>query len=307
MLEDLVLYATRVVENWRRLGEASHADVFLVFFVMLLLLTYLHRGRRSWSVRATLGALATVTLVHLNFAVMPVLYVAVDALRQAHDGLGLPRLPATTWASLPTWAVALVAAVAHDFVNYWNHRLMHHRLLWPVHAIHHSEPDVNGLTSFRVHALEPFVMFCSHVVLLTWLSLPADALGLLGLLLVLHNMYVHTDVDWSHGPLRLLIASPRYHRWHHADVPEAYGKNLANVVPVFDVIFGTYHCPGPCDAPLGATGVPQNHPLKLFLYPGVAWLGQVRGALTALRRRATSNVGAGVEASVASTGRSPAG
>lgn len=287
----MVLYLRRVAEGWRGLAANSHADAFLSFFLVLLLLTYLRRGRGAWSLRATLGVLATVTIVLLNFAVMPVVYALVDGLRGLYDGLGVPRLPATTWAGVPGWAVALVAVVAHDLANYWNHRLMHHPLVWPVHAIHHSEPDVNGLTTFRVHALEPFVMFCSHVVLLGWLSLPADALGLLAVLLVLHNMYVHADLDWTHGPLGWLIASPRYHRWHHADVPEAYGKNLANVIPLFDVLFGTYHCPGPCDAPLGAAGVPPNHPLKLFLYPGAAWLAQLRRGASALVRRVGGRLG----------------
>src|SRR5262249_36249851 len=152
-----------------------------------------------------------------------------------------------------------------DFANYWNHRFMHTALVWPVHAIHHSEPDVNGMTTFRVHALEDFVMGCSYVLLLTWLSIPADALGILGVVLILHNMYIHADLDWTHGPFELFFASPRFHRWHHADVPEARGKNLANVMPIFDVIFRTYYCPGPCTAPLGAVGVPENDPFRLFL------------------------------------------
>ena len=65
------------------------------------------------------------------------------------------------------------------------------------------------------------------------------------------NMYVHMDLDWTHGPLRYVIASPRLHRRHHADVPEAYGKNLANVFPFYDVMFGTDYVPGPCRERMG--------------------------------------------------------
>lgn len=279
MLGEVGQYATRVLDWWRRVAGDRHVAVYVGFFVVLLLLTLLLRGRRSWSLRATLGVLTTVVLVFLNLAVTPILDLLLDGLRGCYDALGVPRLPAATWTHVPAWLVALVAVVAHDLANYWNHRLMHLPLLWPVHAIHHAEPDVNGMTSFRVHALEPFVMVSSHVLLLGWLSLPADALGVVATVLILHNMYVHADLDWHHGPLALLIASPRYHRWHHADVPEAYGKNLANVVPLFDVLFGTYHCPGPCDAPLGAAGVPRD-PLRLFLYPGAAWVGQLRSAVS---------------------------
>jgi sterol desaturase/sphingolipid hydroxylase (fatty acid hydroxylase superfamily) len=83
------------------------------------------------------------------------------------------------------------------------------------------------------------------------------------------NAYVHMDVDWGHGPLRLIIASPRFHRWHHADTPELYGKNIANMFPFYDVMFGTYIDPGVCREPMGAIGVPENHFLKLMAYPFV--------------------------------------
>lgn len=281
MTDGLERYLTRLFEVWKHLHESTWVQ--LAFFGVLLALTLAVRGRKSWSWRATFGVLATVTLVQLNFAVMPFLKLLLAGAQGLYDGLGIPRLPADLWASLPTWVVAIVAVVAYDFANYWNHRLMHTPLLWPVHAIHHSDPDVSGMTTFRVHFLEPVVMVCSHVVLLTWLGLPADALGPVGVFLILHNMYIHADLDWTHGPLELLIASPRFHRWHHADVPAHYGTNLANVIPLFDVAFGTYLVPGPCTAPLGAVGVPGSNPLKLFLYPAVVWSAQLRaGVVTAV-------------------------
>jgi sterol desaturase/sphingolipid hydroxylase (fatty acid hydroxylase superfamily) len=75
------------------------------------------------------------------------------------------------------------------------------------------------------------------------------------------------DLDWGHGPFRYLLASPRFHRWHHADTPELYGKNLANMFPFFDVMFGTYHVPGICREPMGAVGVPENNFIQLMLFP----------------------------------------
>ena len=81
------------------------------------------------------------------------------------------------------FAPADFAVAAVDFANYWNHRLMHTRVVWPMHAIHHSDPDVNGLTTYRVHAFEGCLMSCSYVVLLAWLNLPDDALGILSVVL----------------------------------------------------------------------------------------------------------------------------
>lgn len=285
MSDGLRHYLDRLLDAWHELAEPG--AVRLGFFALLLGLTLLCRGRGAWSRRASWGVLATIVLVHFNLAAMPLLRLLELELQAGYDRIGLPRLPPGLWTHLPGWAVTLAAVVAYDLANYWNHRLMHTRWVWPVHAIHHSDPDVSGMTSFRVHALEGFVMGASYVLLLTWLRLPPDALAGLAAILILHNMYVHADLDWTHGPLELLIASPRYHRWHHADVPEAHGKNLANVIPLFDVLFGTYYCPGPCTAPLGAAGVPQHDPLRLFLFPGVGWLREARalGARLLARKR----------------------
>ncbi len=72
----------------------------------------------------------------------------------------------------------------------------------------------------------------------------------------LHNAYVHFEVDIDHGPMNWLIASPRFHRWHHADFPPAYGKNLANAIPAWDMLFGTYFKAGP--APKNGRGTRRH-------------------------------------------------
>lgn len=205
----------------------------------------------------------------------------LGAVRSGYTSLGIPQLPPAVWAGLPAWLVLLVLLVAHDFCDYWNHRFMHLRWVFPVHAVHHSDTHVDALTTFRVHGLEWLVMQCSYVLLMSWLGAPDLPAATLGLLIVLHNAYIHLDLDWTHGPLRHWLASPRFHRWHHADTEIAYGKNLANVFPIFDVMFGTYIDPGPCTAPLGGTrdGLPATDLPKLLLWPLIGWTRLVREAL----------------------------
>jgi sterol desaturase/sphingolipid hydroxylase (fatty acid hydroxylase superfamily) len=64
-------------------------------------------------------------------------------------------------------------------------------------------------------------------------------------ILTLLAMLVHANLDWDWGPLRWLIASPRFHRWHHTDESEARDKNFAGLLPLWDILFGTYYMP--CD------------------------------------------------------------
>ncbi len=274
---------------WTDMIVAPHMVAGIAFLCLLLVIDLALRGwRLSWSRRAINGAFATLTIFHVNFLLAPVVWVMAEEVKALYKLANIPTIPTEFWGHTPTWLVCIFAIVAHDFANYWNHRLMHLRLFWPVHAIHHSESEVTGLTSYRVHLFEPVVMWSSYVLMLTWLGLPADAIGIGAIVLALHNIYVHVNVDWEHGPFRLLVASPRFHRWHHADVPEAYGKNLANVCPLFDWMFGTYYNPGKCEERLGAEGVPENDVVKLLLWPFTEWTRMLVGALSGLSRRITA-------------------
>ena len=42
-----------------------------------------------------------------------------------------------------------------------------------------------------------------------------------------HSILLHANPRINFGPLRWLIASPEFHRWHHGDHREAYDKNFA--------------------------------------------------------------------------------
>ncbi len=231
---------------------------------------------------------ATTLLYFINlFAFAPFVLLAGDTIRSAYNAVGLPQLDPAIWTGVSPWILVPVALLAYDFADYWSHRIMHKSWLWPVHAIHHSETEMTGLTTYRVHFLEPIIMGTAYIVLLTWLGLPENILGYGAILVSLHNVYVHMDLDWGHGPFRLLLASPRYHRWHHANAPEAYGKNLANIFPFWDVLFGTYYLPGVCRKPLGVDGMAEYDVVKLVLYPFRQWGGLLmRKVFGSKRKRA---------------------
>lgn len=220
------------------------------------------------------------TLLVLGFNYVALIYFLADingAVQAFYQALGIPTIDPAFWERVPFWLTCVFAVAAKDFADYWNHRFMHTSWGWPTHAAHHSDTHVNGFTTFRIHFLEFLVMSTSYVFLLTWLQIP-ETIPVVLVLSSIHNIYVHLDLDIDHGPLRHLIASPRFHRWHHADVPEAYGKNLANIIPAYDLMFGTYYQPGPCAAKMGAleTGVADKDPAAILAYPFLEWGRMIR-------------------------------
>ncbi|MEM9212465.1 MAG: sterol desaturase family protein [Pseudomonadota bacterium] len=198
--------------------------------------------------------------------------VAIYYLRILYYSMSLPSMDVTVWTTMPAWLASIIVLIVVDFIDYWSHRLFHTRWFWPVHAAHHSDTHVNAFTSHRFHFLETMLDNVFYIVLLSWMNRP-DVLPIVVLVNYLHGFYVHMDLPFKHGPFKLLIASPVFHRWHHMDTPEAYGKNLAATMPVWDVIFGTYKDISHIDAPMGAraSGVEDKNPIVMLIEPFLIW------------------------------------
>ena len=111
---------------------------------------------------------ATTLLYFINLiAFAPFVLLVGDTILSVYDGIGQPQLDPVLWTGLSLWILVPVSLLAYDFADYWSHRVMHKSWLWPVHAIHHSETEMTGLTTYRVHFLEPIIMGTAYVVLLT--------------------------------------------------------------------------------------------------------------------------------------------
>lgn len=55
--------------------------------------------------------------------------------------------------------------------------------------------------------------------------------------------FIHANVRLEFAPLRWIVATPRFHHWHHAAEAEAVDKNFAVHLPLLDRIFGTAYLP----------------------------------------------------------------
>jgi sterol desaturase/sphingolipid hydroxylase (fatty acid hydroxylase superfamily) len=148
------------------------------------------------------------------------------------------------WAArLPVALQALLVIVVLDFVQYWLHRLFHRSLLWPFHAVHHSAVQLDWTTTFRIHPVNFVVYGAGALALVQLLGFSPAAFAIAGVFNGVMGPLVHANVNWTFGPLRAVLASPVYHRWHHVDDPAIYNRNFAANFPVWDLMFGTYYMP----------------------------------------------------------------
>lgn len=147
-------------------------------------------------------------------------------------------------AQLPPAAQGVLMLILADFIGYWTHRTFHHRpRLWRFHAIHHAPTTLDWLSAARVHPVNELAGRLALVTALLPLGFKPQTLAWAGPIFGLYALFLHANLDWDYGPLRTVIASPRFHRWHHTSEAQGRDKNFAGLFPIWDILFGTYYMP----------------------------------------------------------------
>ncbi len=158
---------------------------------------------------------------------------------------------------LPKWLQALLIVFVGDFIGYWSHRVFHSRRLWPFHAVHHSSEELDWLSSVRLHPVNDIASRVCQAVPFVLLGFSPAVVAAYLPFLTFYAIFEHANVSWNFGPLRYVIASPEFHRWHHTKETEGLDKNFAGLFPLFDLLFGTFYMPrGKHPTEFGVSGAP---------------------------------------------------
>lgn len=145
-----------------------------------------------------------------------------------------------SWA---LWHQCLAVFVIQDVLLYWIHRLFHTPGWWRFHAVHHAPTTLDWPAAARFHVVNHLLAFTLVDVVVLLLGFSPEALLLLAPLNTIYSSLVHANLNWTFGPLRYVLASPVFHRWHHTSEGEAIDQNFAPTLPILDVLFGTFHMP----------------------------------------------------------------
>jgi sterol desaturase/sphingolipid hydroxylase (fatty acid hydroxylase superfamily) len=156
----------------------------------------------------------------------------------------------TGWSRLhlvSDWPLAGQVAffvVTHDLYIYWFHRWQHSSpILWRLHEAHHSARSVDWLASTRSHAVEILINQTIEFAPMVLLGASPEVPLIKGVIGALWGMYIHANIGVRTGRLQYVINGPEAHRWHHALDADAYGKNLATKLSIWDRLFGTAWLP----------------------------------------------------------------
>ncbi len=143
----------------------------------------------------------------------------------------------------PLWLQAVEVYALVDLCAYWTHRRFHRGRWWPFHAVHHSSEELDWLGSLRVHPFNDLVNKLAQASPVLLLGYNPTVTLSTAPILTFYAIFLHANVNWDFGPLRSVIATPVFHRWHHSKDREARDKNFAGLLPLWDIVFGTYYMP----------------------------------------------------------------
>ncbi len=210
---------------------------------------------RRWAHNLALSALAvSVTLA------MPFLLRWISQTWPVQPIAG--GMSAWGWPIAAQW---LITFLLMEGCMYAFHRLNHSvPWLWRLHAVHHSDTELDATTTHRHHPLENLASALFTLPALLWLAPPWMAVLSYSLLAVLVSTLSHGNLrlpEWVDRPLRWLIVTPAYHRVHHSAHQPQTDSNYATVFTVFDRVLRTAS-PVPSDGghtlTIGLDSVPQE-------------------------------------------------
>jgi sterol desaturase/sphingolipid hydroxylase (fatty acid hydroxylase superfamily) len=211
--------------------------------------------------------------------------------------VGRPTAP-LPWGPAATAACTVGLLIATDAAHFLNHVLHHRvRLLWPLHAVHHSAEVLTPLTLFRKHPLYDVVklaveaplvgLFQAGVLVASggrfeiWTVAGINGLYAAFLLLGANARHSHVWIDW--GPrLDRFFVSPAMHQVHHSPDPRHVDRNFGSILAIWDRALGTLYVPDGPEALRFGLGEAVGQPHDGLI---AAWFGPLRDVLDALRGR----------------------
>ncbi len=142
-------------------------------------------------------------------------------------------IPMTWWS----WVLAILVA---DVSYYWMHRWEHEvRVLWSYHVVHHSSPEFNLSTAYRLAWTEGLVewLFFVPMILIGFDPVQTLVAILVGLT---YQTWIHTTKIGRLGPLEGILNTPAAHRVHHGSNDRYLDRNYGGILMIWDRMFGTY-------------------------------------------------------------------
>jgi sterol desaturase/sphingolipid hydroxylase (fatty acid hydroxylase superfamily)/uncharacterized membrane protein YhhN len=189
-------------------------------------------GRNVYRLNDAVGSLAAGILSQISGVFMLTLSVGIYVLVYNHFALFALRAD--------DWRVWVGALIAYDFFYYWNHRVDHEvGLFWAAHVVHHQSDRFNLSTALRQSSTGSLLGWTFYLPMAVAGAPPVVFVGV-GLIDLLYQFWIHTELVGRLGWFDFVFASPSNHRVHHGINDQYLDKNYGGIFILWDRLFGTF-------------------------------------------------------------------
>jgi sterol desaturase/sphingolipid hydroxylase (fatty acid hydroxylase superfamily) len=148
------------------------------------------------------------------------------------------------FGGLPVLVQLVLIYALTDLAQYWVHRAFHRvPALWRFHKVHHSVEHMDWLAGSRLHIVDVLATRSLSLVPMVLLGFSSQAVNLYLPILALQSVFIHCNLQFEFRALQKITATPKFHHWHHTRGPQHLDRNFAVSLPLWDLLFGTYHSP----------------------------------------------------------------
>lgn len=154
-------------------------------------------------------------------------------------------------------SIGILFIIIFTFADYLLHSILHTKLFWPIHRLHHSASILTPFTSSRNHPFGAIFVPFLRVFPIALFGSNMEVVTIVLLANLIYQPMVHSDLESNWGWFgKYILLSPVHHKLHHSINPNDYGKNLS-ILAIWDHLFGTYKEP-PINKKI-TTGVNLEH------------------------------------------------
>ena len=144
---------------------------------------------------------------------------------------------ADLWSQWYGWLSALLL---YDLCYYWLHRAGHEvAVFWAAHVVHHQSQQYNLSTALRQSSSGGLLGWVFYLPL-ALLGVPPLLFGIVAMIDLLYQFWVHTEHVGKLGWFDRVFCSPSNHRVHHAVNDIYVDRNYGGILVLWDRLFGTF-------------------------------------------------------------------
>lgn len=170
---------------------------------------------------------------------------------------------------MPEYAKIIIGMLLFDFGSYLTHNLQHKvPFLWRFHRVHHSDFHLNSSSSLRFHPVDVVVSQCIYQSIgAAVIGMPIAAFVIYGTIAIPLLIMQHSNVrfpDWFERVVSILIATPGWHKIHHASEQKLTDSHYGDVFTLWDRLFGTWGHTKPHDIDYGLIEFKRNEQHKVW-------------------------------------------